>query len=195
MDSSDTKNTLLETAAELIRRLERPEDFTVRRFCAQANCNLNAVNYYFGSKAALVREALRLIIARHYRERGLDPASFGSDLEANVVRICDFLFAQPVAAKLALQSELEIGGGSSSLSTETAGFLLSLLAAASPGMEDAERSARVWTLMAAIHQLVLRPLQAEAFLGFVPASKAERDLFLGRLCRLALSPVATGASA
>jgi AcrR family transcriptional regulator len=183
--SPATRDALLESAVALIREAASPADVTVRRIVGRAGANLNAVNYHFGSKENLVREAVRVIIGDYFRERGMAPGSTGPDLLANLVRICDFLFAEPVAAELALRSELDVGGAGESLTSETMTALAGMVRHASPGLPDEDVRFRVLVVTAVVHQLFLRPRGSSEWLGADPADKAARDEMLARLCSLA----------
>ena len=180
-----TRDDLLAAAVRLICTSEAARDVTVRRIVEDARANLNAVNYHFGSKENLVREAVRVIIGDHFRERGMAPGSTGPDLLANLVRICDFLFAEPVAAELALRSELDVGDAGESLTSETMSALAEMVRHASPGLPDEDVRFRVLVVTAVVHQLFLRPRGSGEWLGADPADKAARDAMLARLRSLA----------
>lgn len=180
-----TRSDLLVAAVRLIRTSEAARDVTVRRIVEDARANLNAVNYHFGSKENLVREAVRVIIGDYFRERGMAPGSTGPDLLANLVRICDFLFAEPVAAELALRSELDVGGAGESLTSETMTALAEMVRHACPALPDQDVRFRVLVVTAVVHQLFLRPRGSGEWLGADPGDKATRDAMLARLCSLA----------
>lgn len=180
-----TRDDLLTAAARLIRASGAARDVTVRRIVEDAHANLNAVNYHFGSKENLVREAVRVIIGDYFRERGMAPGSTGPGLLANLVRICDFLFAEPVAAELALRSELDVGGAGESLTSETMTALAEMVRHASPGLPEEDVRFRVLVVIAVVHQLFLRPRGSSEWLGADPAEKTARDAMLARLCSLA----------
>ena len=189
--NATTKEHVLNAAVTVIRSIRHPREFTIRRLTKSAGVNLNAVNYYYGSKAALVREAVRVIIGRYYQERNIHPGSSGSDITKNIIRICDFLFEEPVAARLALETELETMGTGQSLTTETMHALTTLVQTSNPGMKENEVRLLVWTLVATIHQLVLRPQGASEWLGQDPGNKNNRDFLVNRLCMvLGLMPKA-----
>ena len=181
---ASTRDALLESAVTLIREADSSADVTVRHIVDRAGANLNAVNYHFGSKVDLVREAVRVVIGDYFRARGTTPGSTGHGLLANMVRICDFLFDEPVAARLALRSELDADGAGQSLTSETMAAFLELLRQADPELPAEEARFRVWTMTAVIHQCVLRPGGCAAWLGIDLRDKPERDLLLARLCDL-----------
>lgn len=180
--STDTKSQLIDTAARLISEARSSSEITIRKIIATAGVNLNAVNYHFGSKENLIREAVRAIIGTYFQGRHLSPGSTGPDVYANLARICDFLFDEPVAARLALEAELGVDGHGASLTTETMDFFLGLFRLALPGSEDAELRRRVWIMLATIHQLVLRPAGCREWLGVDPEEKPARDALLLHLC-------------
>ncbi len=177
-----TKEHLIRTAARLISGAGSASEITIRKIIAAAGVNLNAVNYHFGSKENLIREAVRSIIGTYFQDRNMRPGSTGTDAYANLARICDFLFDEPVAARLALEAEVGISGGGASLTAETMEFFLALIRLALPKQEEAELRRRVWMLIATVHQLVLRPAGCEEWLGFDPHDKGARDSFLRSLC-------------
>lgn len=177
-----TKDRLVSIAARVIEGAETTSEVTIRKIIAAAGVNLNAVNYHFGSKENLIREAVRAIIGAYFHGRNLLPGSSGTGIRANLSRICDFLFDRPVAARLALEAELGVFGGGPSLTTETMDYFRGLFRPALPDLEDEDLRGRVWMLLATVHQLVLRPAGCREWLGFDPAEKGARDIFLNRLC-------------
>lgn len=180
--SATTKDNLIQTAAKLISGARSTSEITIRKIIATAGVNLNAVNYHFGSKENLIRESVREIISKYFQGRHIRPGSTGPDIYANVARICDFLFDEPVAARLALEAELGVFGSGSSLTTETMDFFLGLFRLGLPGLEEAELRRRVWILLATVHQLVLRPAGCREWLGVDPGEKGARDAVLRHLC-------------
>ncbi|NLJ46896.1 MAG: TetR/AcrR family transcriptional regulator [Treponema sp.] len=183
-ESSATRRSILAAAAVLIRNAGSVRELTVRRIIEAAGVNLNAVNYHFGSKDALVREAVRTVIGEYFRERGILPGSTGPGLRKNLARICDFLFDEPVAARLALESETESGGGGESLTGETLTALTAMLCSESPGLVAAEARLRIWSLLAFVHMILLRPEGAVEWLGTDPRDKGSRDRLLAQACEI-----------
>lgn len=192
-ESPGTRQSILDSAAALIRKAGSVRDLTVRRIIGAAGVNLNAVNYHFGSKEALIREAVRAVIGEYYRERGILPGSTGPGLRKNLARICDFLFDEPVAARLALESEMESDGGGESLTGETLTALAAMVRSESPGLGAAEARFRVWSLLAFIHMTLLRPEGAAEWLGSDLREKKARDRLLAKACdRLGIPDSGTG---
>ncbi len=184
IEPSATRRSILDSAAALIRTAGSVRDLTVRRIIEAAGVNLNAVNYHFGSKEALIREAVRVVVGEYFRERGILPGSTGPGLRKNLIRICDFLFDEPVAARLALESEIESGGSGESLTAETLKDLTAMLRAESPGLGEAETRLRIWSLLAFIHMVFLRPEGAAQWLGTDARAKKARDRLLTGACVL-----------
>ncbi|MHB8868559.1 MAG: hypothetical protein ACYC6T_13185 [Thermoleophilia bacterium] len=184
-----TRAALLQAAVAVIREAASPREVTIRKMADAANANLNAVNYHFGSKECLVREAVRVIIGDYFRTRGIAPGSSGPWVYSNLVRICDFLFDEPLAATMALTSELEAGGAGPSLTAETMDTLAALLCAADHELSDGDVRFRVWTIIAVAHQFLLRPEGCKEWLGVDPGHKAERDVLLAKLCAVVGIPM------
>ena len=180
IDSSPTRSSILAAASSLIRNAGSIRDLTVRRIIDAAGVNLNAINYHFGSKEVLIREAVRAVIGEYFRERGILPGSTGPSLRKNLERICDFLFDEPVAARLVLESEIGSEGAGENLTGETLADLTKLLRAESPGLGEAEARFRVWSLLAFVHMALLRPEGAAEWLGTDPRDKEARDRLLDR---------------
>jgi len=181
-----TRTAILDATVDLIREARAPEQVTIRRVVDRAGANLNAVNYHFGAKESLVREAVRTIIGDYFAARDMAPGSTGPGLLANLVRVCDFLFDEPVAATLALRSELDVGGAGPSLTRETMEAFAGLVRHADRRLPDAEVRFRVWAMTAVVHQFVLRPQGCAEWLGADVSDKAQRDALLARLCALAV---------
>lgn len=180
-DSPATREHLIATAARLISEAGSTAEITIRKIIAAAGANLNAVNYHFGSKENLIREAVRSIIGAYFEGKGLRPGSSGADIHANLARICDFLFDRPVAARLALEAELGLFGSGASLTTETMDSFLGLFRRELPELEEAELRRRIWILLATVHQFVLRPEGCREWLGEDPREKGARDALLRHL--------------
>jgi AcrR family transcriptional regulator len=193
-DQSETRDVLLQAAVRLIRDATSPREVTIRGIVGAAGANLNAVNYHFGSKESLIREAVRVIIGDYFRERGVAAGSSGPGLYANVVRICDFLFDEPVAARLALRSELDVGGGGPSLTAETMDAFAAMVRHDVPSLDDDDVRFAVWAMTAVVHQLLLRPEGSREWLAADPRDKADRDALLERLCALFGAPGSSGAT-
>lgn len=180
-----TSEGLVRSTVKLIRSSRKAEDVTVRRVTRAAGANLNAVNYHYGSKEALVREAVRAVIRDWLRAQGLGPDGVGDAGLGRVAALaCGFLFAEPVAARLALDAEVAEGGGGPSLTRETLDGLARQLAAARPDLPPAAVRLRTWLLLSAVHQLFLRPAGCREWLGVEPGDAAARAALLDRLVAL-----------
>jgi len=180
-----TRDGLLDAAVGLIRGARRAGDLTVRKVVSRAGANLNAVNYHFGSKGELIREAVRVIIAGWFRANGIPrDGARGGGARATARLASGFLFAEPVASRLALDAELEAGGGGPSLTRETLEGLSAQLAAALPGLPEREVRLRAWVLLAAVHQAFLRPEGCREWLGADPTDRAAREALVERLVAL-----------
>lgn len=142
---------------------------------------MNAINYYFGSKAGLIREAVRRIIGDYYQRNDIKPADRRSSLFETVVVVTDFLFSEPTAAKLALASEQESQGDGQSLTSETLNTLLNLGKQEYPGLEPSILELRLWTIVSSVHQMLWRPRVCATRLGCDPLLKRERDQLLEKL--------------
>ena len=76
-DQPDPKERILEATIALLGETPDPEAITVRQIAGRAEVGTGLINYHFGSKEALLNEALgRLML----EEAGLDPASIQADL-------------------------------------------------------------------------------------------------------------------
>ena len=128
-----------------------------------------------------MRQAVRAVIGEYFRSRGEKPLSAGG-LRENTARITDFLFAEPVAAHLALDSEEGLLGGGQSLTRETLDGLAGLLGAGQPGLPETEVRLRVWTLVTAVHGLLRRPEGCREWTGLDPRVKEDRQRLLAGLC-------------
>lgn len=58
MKNTDTKKLLLDTTIELLNTAEKPDEITARQIAAKSGANLALINYYYGSKDALVNQAI-----------------------------------------------------------------------------------------------------------------------------------------
>lgn len=173
----------------LVREAGAPTDVTVRQVVAAAGANLNAVNYHFGSKEALIREAVREIIADWFRALGLGRQGLAGRGAAAVAGLAaDFLFAEPVAARLALDAEVAEGGAGPSLTREALEGLAAELVRADPGLPEREARLRAWALLSSVHQAFLRPAGCREWLGADPADPSVRRALVARLAALVQGP-------
>jgi AcrR family transcriptional regulator len=180
-----TRDGLLAAAVRLIRRSRDAGEVTVRRVVQAAGANLNAVNYHFGSKEELVREAVRLVIKDWFRARGLAPeGTAGRGLLPLADLAAGFLFAEPVASRMALDAEVGAKGAGATLSRETLDGMARELSRARPDLAEADVRRRVWLLLASVHLLFLRPEGCREWLGVDPADDAARSALLHDLVRL-----------
>ncbi len=179
-----TRTALLEAARELIRAAATPGDVTVRQVCQGAGANLAAVNYHFGSKEALVRDAVRLVIAGRQRTQEAQLAGAGRGPERAAQLVASLLFEEPVASRLALDAEVEAGGRGASLTRGALDELARQLAAASPGRPLAEVRLKAWALVAAVQQLFLRAEGCQEWLGVDPSDPPARDALVAQLAAL-----------
>ena len=62
MKNTDTKQLLLNTTIELLRSAEKPDEITARQIAAKAEVNLALINYYYGSKDALINQGIEKIL-------------------------------------------------------------------------------------------------------------------------------------
>jgi len=181
-----TREALLAAAVSLVRAAPGPGAITVRQVVEAAGANLNAVNYHFGSKEALVAEAVRVVIGDWFRARGLGPkGAAGRGPQALLSLASGFLFAEPVASRLALDAELGSGGAGPSLTRETLDGLARELARSRPRLAQTEVRLRTWLLVAAVHQLFLRPAEAREWLGVDPGDDGARAALLDRVLAFA----------
>jgi AcrR family transcriptional regulator len=180
-----TRDGLLAAAVRLIRRSRDAGEVTVRRVVQAAGANLNAVNYHFGSKENLVREAVRVVIGDWFRSRGLPPEGTG---DRGLLPLADlaagFLFAEPVASRLALDAEVGRRGSGDTLSRETLEGMARQVSRARPDLGEAEVRRRAWLLLSAVHLVFLRPDGCREWLGVDPADDAARSDLLRHLVRL-----------
>lgn len=77
-EHSETRIRILETAAEIFASRGFAAT-TIRQICGQAQVNLAAVNYHFGSKEGLYRETIRYLRARAYERY---PITYGLSADA-----------------------------------------------------------------------------------------------------------------
>jgi AcrR family transcriptional regulator len=177
-----TRASIVAAAVALVREAEHAGAITVRRVVEAAGVNLNAVNYHFGSKQGLVREVVREVILDYFRAHEVPRAGTrGSGVLALTKLAAGFLFAEPIASRLALDAELEEAGAGPSLTRETLDGLAAELAAARPELSDDDVRLRVWMLVSSVHALFLRPDGAREWLAVDPRDASARDALLARL--------------
>lgn len=62
MEEQNQKASILKAATELLEKAKEPEKVTSRQIAARAGVNLAMINYYFGSKEALISKAISDIL-------------------------------------------------------------------------------------------------------------------------------------
>ena len=62
MKNTETKKQLMKATVELLSSNETPEEITARQIAAESKVNLALINYYYGSKDALINEAIGQIL-------------------------------------------------------------------------------------------------------------------------------------
>ncbi len=60
---SEAKNRLIQATIELLRASDNPASLTVRQIAAKAETGIGLINYHFGSRDALINEAVGVLIA------------------------------------------------------------------------------------------------------------------------------------
>ena len=97
MSATDTKERILDAAERLFAR-QGLEGFSLRAVTAEAGVNLAAVNYHFGSKAALLRSLVRRAFASVNAEQLCLLDALEVEIPAPTVEDLLVAFATPVFA-------------------------------------------------------------------------------------------------
>ncbi len=91
MKDENQKELLLQATVALLKEAERPEKVTSRQIADHAGVNLAMINYYFGSKDALVARAVSTIldVSSEIFRAPADPAETPKERLRNILRqIC-----------------------------------------------------------------------------------------------------------
>ena len=110
--------------------------------------------------------------------------SWGNDFRGNLERVARFLFDEPVAARLALTSEMELGGAGPSLTDETMEAFAALLRGGRNKRSDEDARFRTWVVVAALHQFLLRSEGCRRWLDLDPRRREDLSALLDRLAAL-----------
>ncbi|MCG8617961.1 MAG: TetR/AcrR family transcriptional regulator [Desulfobacterales bacterium] len=97
----DTRKQLFTAGIKVFAR-KGYRDATVREICKEAgSANVNAVNYYFGSKEKLYREILELIFAKYdtFDLKGWDQLSPEAQLKTLITNFCRMLYRENASKK------------------------------------------------------------------------------------------------
>lgn len=60
---AEAKNRLVQATIELLREFSNPAGVTVRQIATRADAGMGLINYYFGSRDALINEAIGVLIS------------------------------------------------------------------------------------------------------------------------------------
>lgn len=157
----DNSEKIIQAATDLIVQSgERVEEITVRDVCKRAGVGLGLVNYYFGSKEALIEACVERFvrkIVRRFEEMRTQTAE--KDPFERLVLLGDltlsFLFEHAEISKISILSDMRSPDAGDN-TCNTCRAYLPLVSACRPDLPQDEIERRTFCLIAAMQSAFLR---------------------------------------
>lgn len=141
----DVKEALLEAATELISRPgAQPEQVTVREIAGAAGVGAALINYYFGSKEALISACVQRMLGEIIADCGNVLSETAGTPRERLRKLtcstCAFLAKRPNLGRISIRDDLERSGYTEDNTNALMAAYLPAVRAACPGeLEDAVR--------------------------------------------------------
>lgn len=182
----EPKERILATTIELLEEADSGEP-SLRDIAKEAGVGLGLINYHFGSRENLIREAVRIhinrnVIAAYSPPRDADPLD---SLAGTISGVLDYLALHPKLARVSILNDLAHPAEDDNTSLSFLGFKATIARLREGGTEGGDSFA-AWMIVAAIHEAFLRPDRFKAEYGLSWGSSSDRRAFAGMLARIAL---------
>ncbi|MEL7658342.1 MAG: TetR/AcrR family transcriptional regulator [Bacillota bacterium] len=110
MKNTETKKMLLNTTIELLHSSGTPEEITARQIAAKAEVNLALINYYYGSKEALINQAIDHILqiaAADWKNTDDDTLPPKERIKQMLINLSDIVFKYSNFTKHSIRYEIQ----------------------------------------------------------------------------------------
>ena len=177
----DSKTAILQAAEELMdENGDRLEDITVREICRRANVGLGLVNYYFGSKEALIAQCverkIQAVVAAFQNLREQDQRPPFETLEYCGELTFDFLFAHETLSRISILSDMQHPKEYDN-THRTFEAYLPLVAACRPDWDEQTVREKTFSLITVMQQAFLRRNVVHTMLGMDLNNPEQRRTF------------------
>jgi AcrR family transcriptional regulator len=174
----NARNRILEATIALLLETRDISALTVRTIAKKADVGIGLVNYHFGDKESLVREAARLFIARQiikgYGDRPPEAATLRGRIAALFSGPIGFLSEFPRLSRISVIYDL-VSPGEADNSDDTFRELESALRKlVPPGALPPDLGLRLWAVISTVHEAFLRPERFSARTGLDFSSVSDR---------------------
>jgi AcrR family transcriptional regulator len=167
--SKKAKDRIIEAAVDLMLESSDPTAITVRAIAERSRVGVGLINYHFGEKENLIREAARIFVSREViNGYGKQPPP-GTTIRERAAALLrgpiEFLAAYPKLSRTSVLYDLlspEPGDNSDVSFSEIRGALERVLA---PDTRPADLGLCLWAAFGAIHEAFLRPERFKAGTG------------------------------
>ena len=178
---TDSKTAILQATEELIdQNGDRLEDITVREICRRANVGLGLVNYYFGSKEALIAQCverkIQAVVAAFQTLREQDQRPPFETLEYCGELTFDFLFAHEALSRISILSDMQHPKEYDN-THRTFEAYLPLVAACRPDWDEQTVREKTFSLITVMQQAFLRRNVVHTMLGIDLNDPEQRRTF------------------
>jgi len=192
----DARTRILDSASELL--CEGTEELTIRDVALRAKVGLGLINYHFGTRDALLREAIRryvnAVVIQPYRAESSDSPAYIPETTEHRREVfaamlrgpVEFLAEHPNIARISIQFDLHSPKLDDN-SDETVRRLITVIEAWFAGIQEKdlqEYRIRVFAIVASIHEAFLRPELFTFRTGLDYSREGDRDSFRALLARM-----------
>ena len=180
-DTLDPKDRILKATVMLLSEEPQPETITVRQITQRADVGVGLINYHFGSKDALLNEAIAILMRE---SAGLDiprQASEGGDIPSDSVRL---LLKQTMKVGLRFPNLVRMFASQFLLEGDYGAerALLPLLREHfGTALSEPEIRLTAMQLVIPLQAMAVRAEDVEVFTGFDPLDEAVIDQVVDRL--------------
>ncbi len=176
----NVKERILRATCELIEAENgEVQRVTARRIAARANVGLGLINYYFGSKDALITACVQRIIGDVVAGFRLeqDYPTDQSRLTACATSVFEFLFAHPTVSRISILGDFQHPAADSNTARSQHGFQSALTSDIPPS----RRALLSFVLTAAMQAAFLARAFGQSATGFDLSDPAGRAEFISEL--------------
>ncbi len=184
------RSRIVEATIALLLETRDIPALTVRMIAKKAGVGVGLVNYHFGDKESLVREAARLFIGRQiikgYGDRPPEAATLRGRIAALLGGPMGFLQEFPRLSRVSVLYDL-VSPAASDNSDDTFREIEGALRKLVPPEElPPDLGMRLWAALGAIHEAFLRPERFKARTGLDFSNESDRarmaDFLAGLVC-------------
>lgn len=187
--NSDQKTRIIETTIQLIEDKPSGEP-SIREIASAAGTSLGLINYYFGSRERLIREAVRVHINTHvisvYSPEAMRPNKKMLPAERLgwvIMGILNYIMEHNKLARASILNDLTYPESGDNADLSWTGLKEMLANILGHAMSEKENIA-VWSVIGSIHEAFLRPNLFLTKCGLSLENEADRLTYAGYLANI-----------